>query len=95
MFHIFTGIEVLFFWLGAITLACVQGLVWMRLKQQSSWLSLAVLGTGVGTILFATAWSISSILEKEPQSASMGMVVIGLPGLVIAVIGTRMMYKAS
>ncbi|CAM3420808.1 hypothetical protein [Parendozoicomonas haliclonae] len=90
---IFTGVEVMFYWLGVLSLACVQGLVWLRWKLQSSWISLVVLAAGMGTMLFAAAWAISSILEKEPQSASMSMMVIMLPGLVLATLGGRLAWK--
>ena len=90
---IFTGIEVLFFWMGVACLATAQGLIWLRWKKQSSWPSLAVLALGMGTMLFAIAWAVSSVLEKEPQSASMSMLVIFLPGLILTTLGGRFAWK--
>ena len=90
---IFTGIEVLFFWLGVASLATVQLLALLRWKKQSSWPSLAVLALGIGTMLFAVAWAVSSVLEKEPQSASMSMLVIFLPGLILTTLGGRLAWK--
>lgn len=87
---IFSGIEVLFFWLGVITLATAQGLIWLRIKHQTNWLALAVLSVGAGTMIFDIAWAVSSVLEKEPQSASMSVIAIFLPGLLIAILGARL-----
>lgn len=94
MLGIFTGIEVLFFWLGFFSLAVCQGLFWLRYRYQAGWSSLALLLTGIGTIMFAIAWAISSVLEKEPQSASMSMIVIFLPGLIISVLGGRLAWRS-
>ncbi|MTI12689.1 hypothetical protein [Sansalvadorimonas verongulae] len=94
-FAIFTGIEVLFFWMGVACLATVQGLAWLRWKKQASWPSLAVLTAGSATILFAIAWAVSSVLEKEPQSASMSLIVILLPGLILTTLGGRMALKSA
>ncbi len=90
---IFSGIEVLFFWLGVLCLATVQGLIWLRIKHNASWLSLAVLAMGCGTMIFDIAWAVSSVLEKEPQSASMSVLVIFLPGLLIAIWGARLAMR--
>ncbi|MTI13972.1 hypothetical protein [Sansalvadorimonas verongulae] len=90
---IFTGIEVLFFWLGVATLATVQGLIWVRWKKQASWPSLALMTAGMATILFAVAWAVSAVLEKEPQAASMSMLVILLPGLILTTLGGRLAWK--
>lgn len=93
MLGIFTGIEVLFFWLGFFSLAVCQSLIWLRYRYEAGWPSLALLLTGVGTMMFAIAWAISSVLEKEPQSASMSMIVIFLPGLVLAASGARLAWQ--
>ncbi|WP_196221466.1 hypothetical protein, partial [Sansalvadorimonas verongulae] len=90
---IFTGIEVLFFWMGVATLATVQGLIWIRWKKQASWPSLALMTAGMATILFAVAWAVSAVLEKEPQAASMSMLVILLPGLILTTLGGRIALK--
>ncbi|CAM3830944.1 hypothetical protein [Parendozoicomonas haliclonae] len=90
---IFSGIEVLFFWLGVLCLATFQGLVWLRWKLEASWLSLALVAAGCGTMIFDVAWAVSSVLEKEPQSASMSVLVIFLPGLILAVMGMRLAWK--
>lgn len=88
--EILTGIETMFFWLGVFSLASVQALVWLRWKMQASWVSLGVLTAGAGTTLFAIAWAVSSVLEKEPQSASMSMIVMLLPGLIMLAVGGRL-----
>ncbi|UJF17272.1 hypothetical protein L0B53_00400 [Vibrio sp. SS-MA-C1-2] len=92
-FGIFTGIEVLFFWLGVICLATFQGLIWLRVKYKANWLGLVILTVGLGAMIFDIAWAVSSVLEKEPQSASMSVIAIFLPGLLIAILGARLALK--
>jgi len=41
------------------------------------------------------AWSVSSMLEGEPRAASMGMVVFGIPSLILIVLGRRLALKPS
>lgn len=38
---------------------------------------------GIGLILFSAAWSVASILEGVPRAASMGLLLFGLPGIVV------------
>jgi ABC-type transport system involved in cytochrome c biogenesis permease subunit len=78
---IFTGTEVLFYWLGIITTLLVLGLVWMQKKYNFKWYSNTLAGFGIFLLIFAIAWSVSSILEAEPQAANMGIVFFGLPAL--------------
>lgn len=87
---IFTGIEVLFFCLGVLSTLTIGGLVWLRVNRQVAWHSLAVLCVGIFAAIAGIAWSVSSVLEGEPQAGSMGMMVIFLPGIIIASVGARM-----
>ncbi|WCE30559.1 hypothetical protein [Vibrio sp. SCSIO 43137] len=92
MFHIFTGIEILFFSLGILVTLSVQAVIYLRVIKQVKFIHLAIIFAGLLTMIFAFAWSVSSILELEPQSASVGMLVIGMPGLIMAVLGGRLAY---
>ncbi|WP_375748959.1 hypothetical protein [Vibrio sp. HN007] len=87
---IFSGIEVLFFVLGALSVISAYGVYRFRGYYQPKIQSTILLSIGLATILFAIAWSVSSILEGEPQAGSMGVIVILLPGLVMSVLGFRM-----
>ncbi|GLO64006.1 hypothetical protein MACH09_45140 [Vibrio sp. MACH09] len=87
---IFSGIEVLFYVLGALSVIGGYGIYRFWRFYQAKVSSLVLLALGLGTILFAIAWSVSSVLEGEPQAGSMGIVVILLPGLVLSALGFRL-----
>ena len=70
---IFTGIEILFFWLGVITTLLVGGLVWLNQKYTFNWYIWTLSISGAILLVFTIAWSVSSVLEGEPQAANMGL----------------------
>jgi len=88
---IFSGIEVLFFLLGFLT--CLFIVLFIRLysNYQMDWKVWSLLGLGAFLMLFCIAWSVSSVLEGEPRAASMGMVVFGLPALILLGLTRRML----
>ncbi len=79
---IFNGIEILFFILGALTTLAVLGIIKLNEKYKLDWKTWTTTGLGAFLCLFCIAWSVSSVLEGEPQAASVGMVVFGLPSLI-------------
>ncbi|USD37307.1 hypothetical protein [Ferrimonas sp. SCSIO 43195] len=87
---IFSGIEVLFFWLGVLCLASVQAVVWLRIKCDAAWGGLVALSLGLGLMIFDIAFGVAAVLEKEPQAASMSVMVMFLPGLLMAIVGVRL-----
>ncbi|CAM3800978.1 hypothetical protein [Parendozoicomonas haliclonae] len=91
---IFTGIEVLFFLLGVMTTLALGSLIWLKLSHGIKPGQLALFGIGLLVIIAGIAWSVSSVLEGEPQAGSMGMMVIILPGLVLSAIGGRQIFSA-
>lgn len=86
---IFTGIEFLFFTLGVLTTLVVIGLILLNKNYQLNWKSWTTLILGTFLLLFSIAWSISSALEGEPRAASMGLVIFGIPGLILLLLGRR------
>jgi len=80
---IFSGIEVLFFMLGALSTLFVFGLVWGKKAYAMRWPTVVLAGLGIALILFTVGWFASSILEGEPQAAVMGLLCFGLPVLLI------------
>lgn len=90
---IFTGIEVLFFVLGIITTLLGFGLVQLNKKYQFQWHTWVLSIIGCFLIVFTIAWSVSSVLEGEIQAANMGLLVFGLPVLVIFGITRRFIKK--
>ncbi|CAM3736789.1 hypothetical protein [Parendozoicomonas haliclonae] len=92
---IFTGIEVLFFMLGVLTTLTFVGLGWLKFTHNVGAKPLAPLAIGLLIMIAAIAWCVSSVLEGEPQAGSMGLMVIFLPGLVIASLGARQVYNVA
>lgn len=95
LLSIFSGIEMLFFTLGVISTLGAVGLNKLNKMYQLDWKSWLTLILGVFIIVFAIAWSISSVLEGEPRAASMGMVFFGIPGLVLMLLGRRFVLKCE
>lgn len=92
---IFTGIEILFFMLGVIFTLSVGGLYNINKRFKLSGLTWSLLGIGLFLFLFAVAWSASSVLEGEPRAASMGVVVFGIPSLLLITLGMRLVLKKN
>lgn len=90
---IFSGIEMLFFTLGVIsTLSLIAMVKWNKIYK-FDWKAWSLLGLGLFLMIFCMAWSVSSVLEGEPRAASMGMVVFGLPSLVLLALARRVVLK--
>ncbi len=56
-----------------------------------NWKLWSMASFGAFLMLFCIAWSVSSVLEGEPRAASMGMVVFGLPALILFGLVRRML----
>ena len=92
---IFSGTEMLFFVLGAMTVLLIFGLIRMKKTYTMDWKALTLAIIGIFLAVFCTAWSVSSVLEDEPQAAVMGFLLFGLPVLVIFGIFRRLITKAT
>ncbi|MBR8537528.1 hypothetical protein KDU71_18305 [Carboxylicivirga sediminis] len=92
---IFSGIELLFFILGFISCLAMLGLISLNMKSRLDWKKGSIIGLGAFLLLFCIAWSVSSVLEGEPRAASMGIVVFGMPALILLTLGLRMALKKS
>jgi multisubunit Na+/H+ antiporter MnhG subunit len=92
---IFSGIEILFFVLGAMTVLLIFGLIRMKKTYTMDWKAVTLAGIGIFLVVFCTAWSVSSVLEGEPQAASMGLLVFGLPVLVVFGVFRRIIKKVD
>ena len=80
---IFSGIEMLFYALGVLSTLLVIGLVQLNKKYRLQWHVWLTSATGAFLIVFAIAWSVSSVLEGEVQAANMGLLFFGLPALIL------------
>ncbi|MBI9063761.1 MAG: hypothetical protein JEZ14_17400 [Marinilabiliaceae bacterium] len=92
---IFSGVELLFFFLGFLSCLMIVGLIHLNRRNRLDWKAWLSIGLGAFLFLFCIAWSVSSVLEGEPRAASMGMVVFGLPALILLTLGMRLSFKKS
>lgn len=92
---IFAGIEVLFYFLGVMTLLLIFGLIRLNKKYTFQWFTWVLAITAVFLFVFTIAWSASSILEGEPRAANMGLLVFGAPVLIIFGITKRLLTKRA
>jgi len=90
---IFTGIEILFFTLGVITTLGIAAVVFYNRKFKFTAGAWASIGIGLFLFIFSIAWSASSILEGEPRASSMGMLVFGIPSIILLILGRRLVLK--
>lgn len=90
---IFTGIEVLFYVLGVLSTLLVVGFFKMKQFYTFDWKGTVLAFFGMSLLVFCLAWSASSVLENEPQAAAMGLLVFGLPVLIIFGILRRLIHK--
>ena len=90
---VFSGIEMLFFFLGVLSTLLVIGLVQLNKKYGFQWHTWLVSGTASFLIVFTIAWSVSSVLEGEPQAANMGLLVFGLPALILFGVARKLLNK--
>ena len=81
--------DLTWFFLGALSCAIVYGLYELSRKQRLNWLDWTGLILGAVLILFAIAWSVGAVLEGVPRAGSMGMLLFGLPGIIITTLSLR------
>lgn len=93
LLSIFSGIEVLFFILGLLTSFSAIGLAYLHKQLKFKTGTWATLIMGLVLLIFCIAWSCSSVLEGEPRAASMGLVIFGIPGIILLALGRRMVLK--
>ncbi|MGL1862664.1 MAG: hypothetical protein OCC46_09095 [Pseudodesulfovibrio sp.] len=67
----------------------------LRIRYGLEWLPLTLCGSGIGLILFAAAWGVAAMLEGVPRAASMGLLLFGLPGIVLTTYGARLIANAA
>ncbi|MBW2370391.1 MAG: dehalogenase [Deltaproteobacteria bacterium] len=91
---ILSGIEILFYILGGMTVLFVVGFVKLRKVYLIEWKTMVLSAVGAFLVLFTIAWSCSSILEGEPKAATMGLLIFGIPALVILSFAVRLIRSA-
>lgn len=88
--NIFSGTEILFFVLGALSATAVYWAFQNRAAFDWSVWAAGILGLLLA--LFALAWTVTSFIEGESQSAQMGLLLFGLPAVIFFVLANRL-YK--
>ncbi|WP_299362759.1 hypothetical protein [Winogradskyella sp.] len=92
---IFKGVEIMFFWLGVLSTLAVVIMVHLHKVYGLNWKTWITSGFGAFFFVFCVAWSVSSVLEGEPQAAALGLVFFGSPAIVLFLITRRMILKKS
>ena len=80
---IFTGVEILFFIMGILATLSVVVMTKLNQKFNLAWYTWAIAGTGAFLLIFTLGWSVSSLIEGEIQAANMGLLVFGVPALIL------------
>ena len=93
--NIFSGIEILFFCLGVLTTLSAGALVYLNRSYHFDWKSWTMSGLGVFFLVFCVAWSVSSVLEGEPQAAALGLVFFGTPAIILFLLARRIIVAGK
>lgn len=92
---IFNGTEIMFYLLGILTAMGVFIMIYYAKKYILKWPSWLLGILAVFFSLFTIAWSWSSILEEEPQAAGLGLIVFGIPALILVFVTRRVILKSE
>ena len=84
----------MWFIIGGLSVLGVSGCLKLA-KQGATWKTFFPAITGMLLFLFGIAWSVSSAVEGEPQSAAMGLVFFSIPGLLLTLLGYRLFATRS
>jgi hypothetical protein len=75
--------------LGLLTTGSLIFLWKLSWRYALNWKALAGFGCGIILVLFSIAWSVGAVLEGVPRAGSMGIILFGLPGLVLFTVAFR------
>jgi len=75
-----------FTWFVLGFISIISGYFLLEYRKKYNWSFLVIIGfsLGLGSILFSIAWAVGAVLEGVPRSASMGLLVFGLGGILIS-----------
>ena len=90
---ILNGNEILFYLLGVISTILVFVIIYMHRIYRFKWYATVLAALGIFMIVFTIGWWVSGIQEGEGQAGNMGLLVFGLPGLLILGITQRLIAK--
>ncbi len=90
-----TSILVIFFLTGTLAGIFFSNIPALNRKYIIKWYAWITMITGIVISLFTIAWSLSSVVENEPQSAGMGLIFFGVPGLCLLLFTRRILIKTD
>ncbi len=71
------------YFLGLLTTGSIIFLLKLSQKYTLNWMAWSGLCAGITLILFSIAWGVGAVLEGVPRAGSMGILLFGLPGLIL------------
>ncbi len=92
---ILTGNEILFYLLGLLSALLVFGIVYWHRVYSFKWYATVLATLGIFMIVFTIAWWVSGIQEGETQAGNMGLLIFGLPGLLLLGITQRLITRKN
>lgn len=75
--------------LGILSGIVIYVVYMLSQKFVSNWFTWSGFSCGIVLILFSIAWGVGAVLEGVPQAGSMGILLFGLPGLILLTITIR------
>ncbi len=90
---LYVSIPILFLLIGIVAGVSIPILIHMAKNYSFKWHSWLIAISGLTLILFTIAWSVTSVLEGEPQAAGMGLIFFGVPGTILIFLCRRLMVK--
>ena len=91
---IFTGIEILFYMMGVVSVLLILGLHSLSRKYPFRWPAMTLALIGIFGILFTLMWSFSSLMEGELRSAIVGFAMFGVPSIILFAAARRLVVKS-
>lgn len=90
---IFTANEMLFFFTGVLAIVLIWTCNHLNRHRPFSWVAWVTAIFGGVLLLTAIQWAVSSVLEGEPQAANMGLLVFGVPALLLLGTTGRLVFR--
>jgi len=80
----------MWFIVGLLTGLSAFAAIELNRRLRIDWRGWGGLGLGVVMVLFCIAWSTAAVAEGEPRAASMGVILMGAPGVAVLALTTRL-----
>ncbi len=81
--------DLTWFALGVLSLTAGVAVWKLSRRYRLTWIALSGLVPGVVLVLFSIAWGMGAVLEGVPRAGSMGILLFGLPGIVLLTFSLR------